>query len=346
MRSCRVRGFSFVFFTVILTHFSVFMRILEFYTGILFLTTNRVGALDEAIKSRITWISYYPPLNLSQTKEIWKTNIRRTERAFPGLEVDSRDILKFARKQYKKSIVSGMPKSNIWNGRKIQNAFKVATALAYWDACAEEEREQPQLQGSVQGSVRRTKLMSGHFKEYERSTTAFDDYVKGATGFDESERAFQMLERDDDWADGLDERDREHDVNGSMSLPVTSHEARRTPSMTQLRATYQGRSTSPIPGPPIHGRRSTVPFSTHLHVSSSKRSTVSEPIGTHQDLHVLDAKPGPGLRAAHEQRRTIDVGLKDLSHYTYADPTNVYSDNDHYGPIEGSSESSTSDEFS
>ncbi|XHG04116.1 hypothetical protein AWENTII_007396 [Aspergillus wentii] len=31
---------------------SVFLRILEYYSGILFLTTNRVGALDEAFRSR------------------------------------------------------------------------------------------------------------------------------------------------------------------------------------------------------------------------------------------------------------------------------------------------------
>lgn len=32
---------------------SVFLRALEFYSGILFLTTNRVGTIDEAFKSRI-----------------------------------------------------------------------------------------------------------------------------------------------------------------------------------------------------------------------------------------------------------------------------------------------------
>lgn len=32
---------------------SIFLRALEFYSGILFLTTNRVGTIDEAFKSRI-----------------------------------------------------------------------------------------------------------------------------------------------------------------------------------------------------------------------------------------------------------------------------------------------------
>jgi SpoVK/Ycf46/Vps4 family AAA+-type ATPase len=32
---------------------SVFLRMLEYYKGLLFLTTNRVGASDEAFKSRV-----------------------------------------------------------------------------------------------------------------------------------------------------------------------------------------------------------------------------------------------------------------------------------------------------
>lgn len=43
---------------------SVFLRVLEFYSGILFLTTNRVGTMDEAFKSRIH-ISLYCKLNAS-----------------------------------------------------------------------------------------------------------------------------------------------------------------------------------------------------------------------------------------------------------------------------------------
>ena len=41
---------------------SVFLRTLEYYSGILFLTTNRVGALDPAFKSRIHISLYYPNL--------------------------------------------------------------------------------------------------------------------------------------------------------------------------------------------------------------------------------------------------------------------------------------------
>jgi hypothetical protein len=41
---------------------SVFPRVLEYYEGILFLTTNRVGVFDETFKSRIHLPLYYPLL--------------------------------------------------------------------------------------------------------------------------------------------------------------------------------------------------------------------------------------------------------------------------------------------
>ncbi|KAF2800360.1 P-loop containing nucleoside triphosphate hydrolase protein, partial [Melanomma pulvis-pyrius CBS 109.77] len=43
---------------------SVFLRALEYYTGVLFLTTNRVGTLDEAFRSRIHLSLLYPAINL------------------------------------------------------------------------------------------------------------------------------------------------------------------------------------------------------------------------------------------------------------------------------------------
>ncbi|ERT00557.1 hypothetical protein HMPREF1624_03931 [Sporothrix schenckii ATCC 58251] len=58
---------------------SVFLRVLEYYSGILFLTTNRVGTLDEAFKSRIHMSLYYPPLDRQQTLQIFEMNIDRIE---------------------------------------------------------------------------------------------------------------------------------------------------------------------------------------------------------------------------------------------------------------------------
>ncbi|KAF6831645.1 hypothetical protein CMUS01_07262 [Colletotrichum musicola] len=75
---------------------SVFLRVLEYYEGILFLTTNRVGTFDEAFKSRIHMSLYYPPLNHIQTSKIWKTNIKKVQEN--GIEIDSKAILQYAKR--------------------------------------------------------------------------------------------------------------------------------------------------------------------------------------------------------------------------------------------------------
>lgn len=55
----------------------MFLRILQYYSGILFLTTNRVGTLDSAFRSRIHVTLYYRKLNKTQALMIWKTNLSR-----------------------------------------------------------------------------------------------------------------------------------------------------------------------------------------------------------------------------------------------------------------------------
>ena len=51
----------------------VFLRKLEYFGGILFLTTNRVTTIDEAIASRIHLPLRYENLDQSARKEVWKS---------------------------------------------------------------------------------------------------------------------------------------------------------------------------------------------------------------------------------------------------------------------------------
>ncbi|CAI0648746.1 unnamed protein product [Colletotrichum noveboracense] len=51
---------------------SVFLRILEYYEGILILTSNRVGHFDEAFKSRIQVAIHYANLSTRSRKAIWQ----------------------------------------------------------------------------------------------------------------------------------------------------------------------------------------------------------------------------------------------------------------------------------
>ena len=56
---------------------SIFLRILEYFQGILFLTTNRVMNFDKAFRSRIALGLKYNELNTDARNSIWKIFIHR-----------------------------------------------------------------------------------------------------------------------------------------------------------------------------------------------------------------------------------------------------------------------------
>ncbi|KZL63917.1 aaa family atpase [Colletotrichum incanum] len=55
------------------------VSVMEYYEGILFLTTNKVRSFDEAFKSSMFMALSYPPLTQEQTNRIWEMQMDRTE---------------------------------------------------------------------------------------------------------------------------------------------------------------------------------------------------------------------------------------------------------------------------
>ncbi|RYP76891.1 hypothetical protein DL771_001444 [Monosporascus sp. 5C6A] len=106
---------------------SVFLRIMEYYEGILFLTTNRVGVFDEAFKSRIHLSLYYPALSKEQTIRIWRSHIA-TAKKDSRIQVDEVDLVLCADEIFQRQ--SDPQFGPVWNGRQIRNAFQTAVALA------------------------------------------------------------------------------------------------------------------------------------------------------------------------------------------------------------------------
>ena len=114
---------------------------MEYYPGILFLTTNRPGVLDEAINSRIHFSIHFPYLDYSQTLALFDMNLERAkiiaaQRAEatgkPPLLMNIDEIRGFAIDSLQsRAQTSGAP--SWWNGRQIRNAFQLASSLAYAD---------------------------------------------------------------------------------------------------------------------------------------------------------------------------------------------------------------------
>ena len=154
------------------------MRILEYYSGILFLTTNRVGAIDDAFRSRLHLILYYPPLKFKQASEIFKQNFERIE------EVNEvRKAQKLLPFEYKESVdkIIRWVKENWrdlkWNGRQIRNTFQTVLALTEF------------LAKTKDGTPTSPKLQRKHFKTVANASRQFNEYLQETHGMDEERTA-------------------------------------------------------------------------------------------------------------------------------------------------------------
>ncbi|KAL3478327.1 hypothetical protein BJX99DRAFT_256654 [Aspergillus californicus] len=166
---------------------SVFLRVLDYYDGVLFLTTNRVGTIDEAFKSRIHASFYYRPLTKSQTENIWAMNLRRLAQSEdersritkePPLIIDRDGILQFARDEFQKG-KEGKEGRSRWNGRQIRNAVLTASALARYDKTDTSDQQAASYN-----------LRVDHFKVVVKSGLAFERYLYKVKRMTDGEKAF------------------------------------------------------------------------------------------------------------------------------------------------------------
>ncbi|KAI1127960.1 P-loop containing nucleoside triphosphate hydrolase protein [Nemania abortiva] len=95
---------------------AAFLRAIEYFGGILFLTTNRVESFDRAFISRIHLTLHYPMLDSDSRNKIWKTFLSR-----PGCEVEA-ELLRG-------DSLDDLAREGL-NGREIRNAVHIANALA------------------------------------------------------------------------------------------------------------------------------------------------------------------------------------------------------------------------
>ena len=96
---------------------SIFLRKLEYYRGIMFLTTNRAHSFDEAFKSRIHVAMRYPDLDASARRLVWETFLNKAKDIYQhGVDVSTEETDQLSHKRL--------------NGREIRNIVKSAQLLA------------------------------------------------------------------------------------------------------------------------------------------------------------------------------------------------------------------------
>lgn len=273
---------------------SVFLRVLEHFTGVLFLTTNRVGAFDEAFKSRIHLSLYYPPLDAEQTRNIWKVNlerlIKKKQRRHESMLFDEKEILAYAQNHYTRTIQRGAS----WNGRQIRNAFQTASSLAEFEA--HEQNTEAKARSAVTGEkfVRcDPHLRVGHFKEIAKASYEFDKYISETKGFTDAEIAYREGQRMDEYqAYRSPVRDREKQLKQSRE------------TSTLLSAPMQG------PGPQLKARRAPT-----AQASAGRIGSVypRSPVAFTQDI--------PEAQASEHDQRPARTETRSVN--TYGTPTTI-----------------------
>ncbi|WDK22578.1 ATPase [Colletotrichum graminicola] len=92
---------------------AVFLRLLEYYRGILFMTSNRAETIDRAFYSRIHLTLHYPDLEPAARDQIWRQFSQRSQMENKLADENFRNL-------------AHLP----MNGRQIKNVLKIAMLLA------------------------------------------------------------------------------------------------------------------------------------------------------------------------------------------------------------------------
>lgn len=130
---------------------SVFLRVLEYYSGILFLTTNRVATFDEAFKSRIHIPIRYTDLDVPSRLQIWRNFCTKVP---GGIDIGESEFEKLAECDL--------------NGRQIKNIIKAAESLAAFD--------------QVKLDFKQLQLVTKIQSRFEKDLTSFGDIDYTAPG--------------------------------------------------------------------------------------------------------------------------------------------------------------------
>lgn len=156
---------------------------MEYFKGLLFLTTNRVGQIDDAFVSRVHIAIGYKTLSGEDRKRIWHGFFQKLIKERAG----KIQVAPGAKKWVLEMAASDKAQLN---GRDIRNALQTAITLA--EAEAEEDAEfDPSKMAIV--------VDQSHFQRVLDISHKFHEYVRSIRREDEKKRAAGRYDRNDYW---------------------------------------------------------------------------------------------------------------------------------------------------
>lgn len=148
---------------------AVLLRNLEYFNGVLFLTTNRISTMDNAFESRIQIAIQYEKLQDTTRRSVWRNLINSK---FDSYEEDivaeqtddaRKSTLRASVTEAKSKILANIDvlAGHELNGRQIRNSLNIAEGLAFKDS---QETGQMRLRHLTQ-SVPMALEFQGFFKK-------------------------------------------------------------------------------------------------------------------------------------------------------------------------------------
>jgi AAA+ superfamily predicted ATPase len=162
---------------------SAFLRRMEYFRGLLFLTTNRVGQIDDAFISRVHVAIGYKALSGEDRQKIWNGFFRKLAKERAG----KIQVAPGAKKWVLEMAVKGTAQLN---GRDIRNALQTAITLAETEC-----EEDPDFDPSTMIVV----VDQSHFQRVLDISNKFHEYVRSIRREDEKKRAAGRFDRNDYW---------------------------------------------------------------------------------------------------------------------------------------------------
>lgn len=151
---------------------------MEYFKGLLFLTTNRVGQIDDAFISRVHVAIGYQALNNETRRKVWNGFFRKLVHEQAGKIQIASDA--------KKWVLDNTGETNL-NGREIRNALQTAITLAEF-----EREEDPDNDTALVTVVTKT-----HFQKVLEMCNRFRGYIASIRREDEKKRAQGRGDRND-----------------------------------------------------------------------------------------------------------------------------------------------------
>ena len=175
---------------------TAFLRMLEYFNGVIFMTTNRLHTIDIAFQSRIHVAIEYKALTSSTRAQIWTRFIEKLENG-----------------ESKSSLLDNMSylKKLDINGRQIRNVLNLAQSLAMEDG----DKKNPLSIEHVRDAANETLSFQRFFKD-DTDTT----YIKLKSGSPDAKMGKGKTESDEEDDDDDYDSNDDDDMRAAMDIPI------------------------------------------------------------------------------------------------------------------------------